>query len=291
MDYVYAFAGIPEAIFADVRNKFSQIAPGRCHFISRPHKGNSYSTSDIKYYIGRFAEIIGSDAENRLYHARFSLFYIDYEDQNSVDFAEAFSPHILTVKVKFSLDAGASHQENSKLKNELVENLKRITANAKNTLDVLKKEISEKSNKTPLLLPLQNFHSDVLMSSILNLYNQITSASDKQGLIKNVINQIQQAHPHGTDTGKNYRYIDNRKVNFTAPGKSLHGISRPNTGHPDICLISANIRLGAKYPRGFHYDCTANRGNLAGEFYGCHHPRSHKTGNPHLNISPNDHVR
>jgi len=292
MDYIFAFAGIPKRVFPEVLKYVTYIAPWKCKFILRPQLNKTYSLEDTKHYLRNFAQLLGKDSENQLHQTGFALIYIDNNDNETQNFAAAFAPHILTVGIAWHANMETTAARVAGSKNELVETLRLNSKNVKTTLDLLKREVGQKANKTPLLLPLKNFTSDVLSKNIFQLHENIVNEPDKQALINRTVRDIQRAHPLTATGGRKSCFVDNRKISFHAPGRDLHGYIRSDGNHPDICMISANVRLGAKYPKAFHFDCSKDNQQLTGQFYGCHELEcSAAKGDPHLNISPNDHVR
>jgi hypothetical protein len=291
MDYIFAFAGIPNEIFSDIKAEFSNIAGKKCTFISRPLSKDHYTESDKNYYLAEFAKYLESDHENQLAETKFGLIYINHPHDTSSKFSSSFFPFILSARVDWSLDQSNRKRMNES-KNNLIKILEERVSDTKESLNLIKKEITQKANKTPLLLPLKNFDSTVLVNLVKDLYDTIVDIEDKNSAIKTTVENIIKSHPpQRIGSRPHLCMVDDRKVEYHSPGKSLHGVSRPNAGHPKECLLSGNIRLGAKFAPGFHYDCLKGNANLNGLFWGCHTAQSQRSGSPHLNIAPNDHIR
>ncbi len=294
MDYIFAIAGIPGQVFDEVVKKISYIAPGKCTVIRRPQYKTTYSQADVDYYTKQFAQVISNDHDNKLHQTKFALIYIDYENAETQQFINAFTPYILPARVGWQADLENTKTKVAESKNQLIDILKSTIVEVKIALNLLRKEVVEKANRTPFLLPLKNFSSDVLQTRINHLHQNIVAIGNKEALIAQTIRTILANHPPQASNGNKPCFVDNKSIYFNSPGKSLHGFSRVDTGHPDICYISANVRLGARYSKAFHYDCTkgGKQQALTGSFFGCHQVGSSiKTGKPHLNISPNDHIR
>ena len=197
----------------------------------------------------------------------------------------------MVAQVEWEINLSTPKSKNES-KNILFDILKQKVIKTKVSLNEIKMELTERVNKTPILLPLKNFSSAVLVDSIKHLYSTIIDAEDKKSAIRETVQTIIFSHPPRRINGRsNTCLVDDRNIEYHSPGKSLHGISRASAGHLKECLIAGKIRLGAPFSPGFHYDCIRGTAYLSGMFWGCHEAQSIKNGRPHLNIAPNDHIR
>jgi hypothetical protein len=179
-------------------------------------------------------------------------------------------------------------------KNQLLNVLKVATELVKRTIPPLKKEITERDNRTPLLLPIKNFKSSCLTAELEGLQRDISHIDDKRQVIARAVANIERDHPPQRDDNDKRgfaHFVDRRNIMFCPPGKNRHAFARPTMGHPETCLLSGRRRFGAPYDRAFHYDCSKGAGILKDVFFGCHEGASVHEGMPHLNIAPNDFVR
>lgn len=296
MRFLFAYAGIPNCIFGSVQGQLSELCGDNGELIARPLHGMAgrsfrYSAADAEYYLGRFASRIESDHHNQLHDTGFALFYVTHDPETTLRFAERFFPSTLAFPVEWSLNLGSPAVVRAS-GNSLLRALRLATDRARARLPSLKKEVTEHASRTPLLLPVKNFHSDCLPVAIQGLQLALSqSAADGRELIGNTVAQLTKRHPLEFRAPRSRFFTDDRGIVFCMPGRDRHAFARPGGAHPDSCVLSGRRRLGAPYDKAFHYDCSRGGGNLRAEFFGCHEAESMREGNPHLNIAPNDFVR
>jgi hypothetical protein len=300
MKFILGIAGIPHELYDEVLKQKLHICSGddSLDFISRPLRPNksgqlAYSKSDSNYYLGEFASRFSADDHNRLCDTGLALIYINYATATTALFAESLFPSVLAVPVAVNFPVTQlSKQKLAETKNYLVELLRNATTEIKNAIPPLKKEITEHDSRTPLLLPIKNFESDILIPQLRGLQVALLMEHDKILAVDTAIKGIAGGHPltKQLDNPQKRCFVDDRKIEFHPPGSARHAFARPNNEHPASCLLSGRRRLGAPYDHAFHYDCIKGK-QLTGQFWGCHEDRSTHVGKPHLNIAPNDYVR
>lgn len=146
-------------------------------------------------------------------------------------------------------------------------------------------------NFSPLLLPVNNFHSDVLPAEVGFIYSNIGRATDPIGIIKNSSEAILGVHPI-QNRGEGKYFEDERRLRFFSPGKNRHGFARNlSEGHKVECFLSSRVRFGGGFDALFHYDCVPERGPLNRDYPNCHSEPTPPAANTHVNIAPNDYVR
>lgn len=298
MKFIIGYAGIPSVIYDEVLRRKDHICTRdpNCEFISRPLQQKSdgqfrYSATDTNYFLREFADRLRNDNHNRLNDTGFALIYVQHEAITTTYLIDSFFPSILTTPVRFHLDCSNKRLMNES-KNNLIEMLHHATNNVKNSIPIVKKEITEHDSKTPLLLPIKNFCSDHLVPELRQLQGILPDAPDKIGTLKNSIRNFERHHPR-TPVGTYVKpcFVDSKKIEFHPPGSARHAFARSTNEHPETCFLSGRRRLGAPYDHAFHYDCMSGNGKLRGVFWGCHGGQSAYAGNPHLNVAPNDFVR
>jgi hypothetical protein len=299
MKFIVGYAGIPSSIYDEVRGRELHILSGdtQCRFVSRPLRPAKsgelrYSKSDANFFLREFAVPLVNDNHNELCDTGVALIYVNYDASTTLAFANSFFPSVFTIPVDIDLSLfHLSKHKAAEVKNKFVEVLRRATTDARNSITVIKKEITEHDSRTPLLLPIRNFESKCLVPQLKDLQVALSSGQDKVSIVKNVIKHIENRHPlTQTDRSPRRCFVDCRDIEFHPPGSARHAFARNYDQHPYSCFLSGRRRLGAPYDRAFHYDCI--RGNLiGGNFWGCHEEPSYRVGSPHLNIAPNDYVR
>jgi hypothetical protein len=310
MRFVFGYAGIPFDVFDDIKKKEKSLASGENTelIFLRPPKPSApvFSESNVRFLQEKFKKITIEERESSkspshyISDIGFSIIYVRKNQENQENnewFEDKFFPSTLVFSVDWNL-TGCNTKEINESKNELLKLLLQATTNARETIKIIGKEITECRNRTPLLLPVKNFHSKALRSQLKTLQITLANQPDKVALasvVKETIDLIKTIHPlKKVENPKKKQpcFLDERDIEFHSPGSALHGLPRPQDNHPVSCLLGGYRRLGAPFHAAFHYDCVKGvRGNLKDSFYSCHEDASTIEGNPHLNISPNDFVR
>lgn len=265
-------------------------------FVGRPLPQGQFGYTQA--YIDQFRTLFSNrlrKAQHSDDSANFAAIFVSGPDMNIELLENALFPSILTVGVPWEQVFG-SRREVAESKNQLIRLLQGASRAAKAALDALKSEFSEQANRTPFLLPTRNFGSNDLIQSLDSLRRTLPGSHDPRSDLRSERKRFEREHPPALCKIRQppqYFFTDHRNIMYRAPGKALHGVTHPETvGHPDACVLEARRRLGAPFHHGFHYDCSRNtEAKLTGMFHQCHEGIQKMTGNPHLNIAPNDFVR
>ncbi|MFJ4155510.1 hypothetical protein ACIPZF_12045 [Pseudomonas sp. NPDC089752] len=288
MDYVFGFAGIPKELRDAVEARSAEFARKAKFFIDAMPAGASYRQRNVDYFAEQFRQYASTDVHQAV---SLAIFYLVKDADSTRFFVDSFFPHTLMIPVEWkwnSADGGSV----VKAAKSLVATLVRQVATARAALPVLKDELQSRAATTPWLLPPKNFDSNTYVATLKNLHKAIGDGFCIQSALTQHRATFVKVHPGVRISGRHRNcYVDNRGVEFHPPGNDRHGFARDASQHDRQCLLAGRWRLGAPYDRLFHYDCTKGEKKLKGMFYGCHTPQAAQEGDPHLNISPNDHVR
>ncbi len=298
MRFLYSFAGIPSDAYETIETRKTYIVREDGEFFGAPFRDASleYSISYLNKFASEFARRISSDKENRLIETGFALIYVVHKAKQVAEIDEAFFPSTLTVPVYWQ-QTGITPTEKRQRVNELVDLLRGATKRAKSALDALRNEATKRASKSPLLLPVKNFKSDHLSVALRALNMEIREANNVEATIAKFVSTMTSNHrqkdvpQEGRHKVKLTAFVDDKRVMFAPPGRDKHALARVVAGHPTSCLLNGRRRLGAPFQPAFHFDCTHGGERLEGDFHGCHEPPARYRGDPHINISPNDHVR
>lgn len=295
MKFIFGFAGIASEIYDAVYKERTNICGENVSFVSTPLKSagwfSRYSDSHANFFVKAFGEMIRRDQHNDLRDTGFATIYVKHDDVSTQRFLRALFPSTFCHPVEWTLDRTSPMALNVS-KNELVIALKSAVVGVTKSVVALRKELAERDNRTPLLLPVKNFHSKCLVDEIRTLQDSLPSEEEKQAAVAQAVHAIDRRHPPQLGDYSNRRYyVDDRNVEFHPPGSARHAFARGQHGHPLTCLLSGRRRLGAPYDPVFHYDCVKGREPIRALFFGCHEDAAVKVGRPHLNIAPNDFVR
>lgn len=296
MRFIIGYAGIPREVFDQVVGKALSIAREDGEFVGKPlaHGRCGYTNQDADYFLHNFSDRIARDSHSALNDTAFAVICVRYDDDTTQRFVGRFFPSTLVIQVDWNLPRGTK-KAIAEGGNELIGLLTAATKKAKKILEALKKEVRERANRTPVLLPVRNFKSEVFYQFLQQLQaDLVAQEEDHLKTLQTQVNRLDQQYPMRSDNDYKGFFVDDRGIRFKVPGRAKHAFARAEQiGHNVTCLLSGHRRLGAPFDVGFHYDCSrGGGGNLQGQFFSCHGKESEAMkGNPHLNIAPNDYVR
>jgi hypothetical protein len=295
MRFIIGYAGIPREVYDQVAGRALSIARQDGEFVGKPLGRGcyGYTNQDADYFLRCFADRIAHDRHSALNDTAFAVICIRHDHDTTQLFVGRFFPSTLVIQVDWGLPRGTK-KAIAEGGNELIGLLTAATKRAKNILEALKKEVRERANKTPVLLPVRNFKSDVFCQFLQQLQaDLVVREEDHLETLRAHVNMLDQQYPMRPDDDYKGFFVDDRGIRFKVPGRVKHAFARAEqSGHDVTCLLSGRRRLGAPFDAGFHYDCSKGSGNLYGQFFSCHgKEKEAMKGNPHLNIAPNDYVR
>lgn len=122
-------------------------------------------------------------------------------------------------------------------------------------LAVIAEEVTNRDNKTCLLLPRKNFGSRI--DEVIDFVRgAVMSAQDKEEFKKN-LDRVSRSLQTTVD-GRKY-FVGQGKLVFKSPGRAgaRHGLAPiwGDPGHDSSCVIRGRMRFGASCDPKFHYDC------------------------------------
>ncbi len=287
MDYVFGFAGIPRELQDAVHARNSEFARNAHVLLDAMPPGATYQQRNVDFFLGRLK---AHASDEKAQPVSLAIFYLVKDEESTRFFVESFFPHTLMIPVKWAWETPSASL--IKPAKSLVQELKKRTAVARDALAVLKDELISRASSTPWLLPTKNFKSKTLVPALRRIHDQIGEGFCVSTLLVRQRNAFVSKHSYILISGGAQKcFLDDRDIEFHPPGNDRHGYARDLTEHETHCLLAGRWRLGAPYDRLFHYDCQKGIRNLKGNFHGCHSAREPLEGKPHINISPNDHVR
>ena len=165
-----------------------------------------------------------------------------------------------------------------------------MIGHAQGLLTVIAEEVTNRDNKTCLLLPHKNFGSRI--GEVLDcVHDAVVSVKNKDEFKKN-LDRVSRSLQTTVD-GRKY-FMGQGKLVFKSPGKAgaRHGLAPVwgDQGHESSCVIRGRMRFGVSYDPQFHYDCDIPGGRDR-SFPSCHGIECVRRGRTHVNIAPNDNIR
>jgi len=291
MKYVFGYAGIPQEIYDEVYKSRSTFTAGGIEFegASLAYGHNLDANQGVRI-LKKLKERVVKE-KNTLEEISYGVICVRPPGSNISNFEKVFFPNTFVISVEWELLRGdkALMQQS---KNALVQALRGASLKLRGILIALRKELKERANRTPLLLPLKNFRSKILSNHLYLLQAQLCLSDDPFKTIQKAVKEFEHLYPmQKVDNKSRPCFIDDVKVEFHSPGSALHGLSKPGGDHLDECVLNGVRRLGAQFHPAFHYDCEKGT-RLRGLFHHCHSVQaSQQEGDPHINIAPNDFIR
>lgn len=293
MRFEVGFAGIPREFIDFVYRSRLSFCGDDVTYVAETLKpvAGYYAGAHARFFLKHFERRLREDHHNQLADTGFAVVFVA-SHPDAFAFAEELFPAILTIPVLWT-PSGHNQTTRGKSARELIHMLRGAVDVIRKSVPVLKKELTEQDSRTPWLLPKSNFSSRSLVPKLSEIQRAIANGAPVAEALAAAKSDFIQEHPFKRiGDAPRASFTDRKGVEFHPPGKARHAFARPIAGkHPPICLIAGRRRLGAPYDRAFHYDCARGPRNLSGNFSTCHEPPSRMTGDPHLNIAPNDFVR
>ena len=234
-----------------------------------------------------------SDRKNILAHVNLILLYLTKNDGSESTLVERFGTEALIVPLRRpdTVEIPATSNRRGQAVNDLVKEAVRAVRNAQPLLGMIAEEVTNRDNKTCLLLPPKNLgqNSDTVARCVYNAVLERREVDDFKDDLKRIANSLD------TDRDGKYTYfVGKQGLVFKSPGKSgaRHGYA-PAWGeldHDSRCVLRGRLRFGAPYDPRFHYDCEITK-SMPRDFASCHGTKKLPRKCNHANIAPNDNVR
>lgn len=227
-------------------------------------------------------------------NTRLLMLYLYKNDINNLCLFKRFGMEALIVPLKPFQDIHlplTTRGQRGYAVNELVKEGYKAFVYAKKLLNVISEEITNRDNRTCLLLPYKSFGKDI---NIVFDYVR-SSALDKiqSDKFRDDLRRFAKQLPKAREGHREYFRGKNRLV-FKSPSKSgmRHALAPVwnDLAHNASCVIRGRLRFGAPYAPDFHYDCDIpKRSNLT--FSDCHDAQVRISNREYVNIAPNDNIR
>ena len=236
----------------------------------------------------------GLEGEDVLQWASVVLIFLERSDGTSHRLNEKFGTEALILPIQGidveSVSLDTSHERN-RFVSRLVERGKRTIEGAHKFLSVIAEELTNRENRTCLLLPPRNFGRG--MQQVYQCISVAIANGIEAEEFKRRIRAVADRLPKERQ-GRRWCFVGTKGLVFESPTKAgpRHG-EVPDWGSKDhdvSCILRGKIRFGVSYNKNFHYDCNLPRG-VGRMFPSCHGEVRLKTDRAHANIAPNDNVR
>ena len=255
---------------------------------------NSYSEDLYRRFSMELKRHEQIDRSRLLSDVNLVLLYIDKHDGSESTLLRKFGVEALVVPLKWPKFAEmplATGNQRGQAVNGLIREGRRAIGHARNLLAVVAEEITNRDNKTCLLLPCRNFGHQI--NAIFNCVRDAVLSGGDQDEFKKNLDRVSRSL-RTNHTGRRRYFVGEANLVFKSPGKAgaRHGLAPvwEDPGHDSSCVIRGRLRFGASFDPKFHYDCDVPKGGNR-HFPSCHGEKDMPHGRTHVNIAPNDNVR
>lgn len=287
-ELLVAIIGVPAETLLTFDPKFAKLVRdvNATHLLTRP----------LEYpapYSAAFAQDAFAHMSNKLRERPWTrdhllsdvnvvLLYVEREDSQIV--LDTLGTQTLPVPLRMPCGRLDTPRQRLAFVNSLVKDARRAIQHGKRMLLAINEEVTNRDNKTCLLLPPKTFGKHAK-----NVAKLVHDAVRCRASIKEFTDGIKDIQIPRHDR----YYKGDGDVVFKTPSKggSRHGLAPGwDQGHPDSCVIASRLRFGTPYDPRFHYDCQLPKGHRR-KFPGCHTIATMPRGRAYANIAPNDAVR
>ena len=292
-------AGIPSKIDREVarelNRKMEHVDVVTCHPLN-PRDG--YSEEYVAAVYLKFVKSLWkrdrAEKSDVLRASNVLVLYLDKSDNTDDELVKKFCTEALVLPVTgidIAVTSLNTKNERNSIVNNLVERGKRTIERAHDWLSVIAEEVTNRDNRTCLLLPPKNFGKG--MSSVYRCVQEaVANGMDREEFrtrIKAVTNSLPKKK-----VGRKQFFVGAKGLVFECPTKAgpRHG-QVPDWGigdHDYSCVVRGRVRFGISYDPRFHYDCDLSK-RVGKRFPSCHGEKTVGSGRNHVNIAPNDNVR
>jgi len=286
-------AGIPDEIGREFVAQFRElpILSWLPLAQSRPYT-DEYSKKLYDRVAGKLQDSEESDRCRLLENVNFILLYIRKDDGSEAKLLKRFETEAFTVPLKWPEGANLSiGNPRRRAVKSLVREGRRAVRSARKLLSVIAEEVTNRDNKTCLLLPPRNFGRDI--QKVFDCVHDAASTG-KEGVFKERLDRISQSLDKHSEGRRKY-FVGQGGLVFKSPGKARarHAVAPVwgDSDHDSSCVLRGRIRFGVSYDPKFHYDCEISGRNRRRNFPSCHDTKEVSRGRSHVNVAPNDNIR
>lgn len=301
---IIAVAGLPAVHYNKIQQQSAGIFGTGQRFVAeplRPDANGAYEPDMVHAcaLLARLAKALQTDATLRQHGCGIVLLCPD--DFDATPSLELLAPFAAVRTWILPLPVEAHGRPAQTQANRIADGLRSITPSLVRAVNAMNMELDTRLNRTPLLLPVRNFAGQGVAEAICRLSRELPLEKHPSEAIAAACKAIEARYPFGkAKSGEGRCFTDDRRIEFRLPGRANHGMAASaDPPHNAGCFLNGGYRLGGLYKPGFHYDCRNPRStgkrkharHLKGTFSDCHDDEKPYTGDPHLNIAPNDFVR
>ena len=293
-----AIAGIPPQIEDGFTSAFVKLVSGRdvrlISLLGLP-LSEFYTEEYAEKLYNRFAQKLRQceprNRKNLLRNANLILLYLDKQDGSESALFDHFGIESLVLPLVLREISGqltTTNNQRNNMVNQLIKDVRRAMKHARNLFSVIIEEVTNRDNKTCLLLPPKTFGGS--MQPVIYRVWEAGRKGEDATQFKAGVKHVARSLPK--HEGRHFK--GRGRLVFQTPAKAgpRHGLAPiwEDGNHNSVCVIRGRLRFGASYDPKFHYDCQIPPG-IKRDFLGCHESAGISGARGHMNVAPNDNAR
>lgn len=288
-DVLIAVVGIPAPVCDAFGAKFARLTRQihARHILTRPlDLPKPYSREFAKDVYARLVDKLKPQPwsrENLLSNINVILLYLDKKDGSDNLLLDHLGIETLPIPIHGSSHPLDTPRRQTTFVNALVQDARSATTHGRRLLRAISEEVTNRDNKTCLLLPPRTFGQD--MERVTRLVHEAAGRKNRVDRFTTDVRRTGLAQRNGCFVGRH-------GMLFVAPAKAgpRHGLPPTwDDDHPPRCVVRGRLRFGVPFDPRFHYDCQLPRRRVR-QLPGCH-AAVRQRARQHVNIAPNDAVR
>lgn len=295
-ELLVAVAGIPPEIGDEFVTGFNKMFSIMSLLPLKRSEGYTDSYSE-KLYERLARKLKNREQPNRsflLSDTNLVLLYLHKNDGSESVLFDRFGAEALVVPLKRpSIEDMPLFTRNQRRRavNDLIREGRRLIGQARSLLAMIAEEVTNRDNKTCLLLPRKNFGREI--DEVFDCVRDVAlSGGDKEEFKKNMDRVSRSLRT--VRAGRRTYFVGQGGLVFKSPGKAgaRHGLAPvwEDPDHESSCVIRGRMRFGVSFDPKFHYDCDVTEVTDRC-FPSCHGTKILPRGRTHVNIAPNDNIR
>ncbi len=250
-----------------------------------------------KEYVARLYERVAHELKERLpddrdtllRNARLILLYADRIDSCEHAIFEKFGVEALIAPLRATgVVRMRTKNERGFAANVLFKEIKRALKKVQAFFSVISEEVTNRDNRTCLLLPPKSFGHGFL--KVCELVHAAVRSGEEPDDFRIRLKRLANSLP--VKEGK--YFVGNRGLVFKCPAKAAarHALAPfwEEGSHNASCVIRGRLRFGVSFDPRFHYDCEVSKTKNR-NFPGCHEEQTVARKRRHINVAPNDNIR
>ena len=296
-------AGIPEELSNRIHSKINSLQEGRRKIVFLPMARNvGYSKQYISDLydmlvreVGEILPINYGNEDAPVWFEGVLTVYVKYDIEDVKIFSKAFGQETLISNIQVSQlpiwDLRSPNRCRQAI-NVIGREARKAIRVGEEVLSIIKKYVTSNQNKTPLLLPFNNFDESEMIRLRDGIIAAANSTNPRDALRATLRTFEGKVRKVKFETDQFLSFSNKNGLIFRRP-TAAHGDSGTlGEGHNVECQIRGRLRFGVTINPRFHYDCVQEKGKLSRHWRSCHNQvYTVRSGREHVNIAPNDHVR